>query len=444
MSPPKLPRQSPSQPPSSTINLAPYEALYKHFHSNPELSNCEEQTSEKCAAHLATLSSEFKIHTHIGGYGLVGILSNGPGKTIMLRADMDALPILETTGLEYASQVKALSADDTETSVMHACGHDMHMTCLLAATEVLVKMKEAWSGTLIVLFQPAEERGEGARKMVSDGLYETSRFNGESVPVPDFILGQHVMAMRAGSVGLRSGTIMAGADSLRITLFGSEGGGHGSQPHRVVDPAVLAAHVVVRLQSVVAREVDYNDVAVLTVGSVRIGRTENIIAGEAVIGVDFRSTREGVRGKLREAIERVVKGECVASGCTKEPLIEQTRFLPTTVNDGAMTGRLGRAFREFFGEERFDGEIPVTTIAEDFSILADVDGKRVPCVFWHWGGVEEELWDTKVKEGRVNDIPINHSSGFKPVIQPTLRTGIDTLVVGALEFFGEGRETSKL
>jgi len=268
--------------------------------------------------------------------------------------------------------------------------------------------------------------------MVSDGLYD-------NIPIPDFILGQHVMAMRSGSVGLRTGTIMAGADSLKITLYGSPGGGHGSQPHRVVDPAVLAAHVVVRLQGVVSREVGYNDVAVVTVGSVRVGKSENVISEEAVLGVDFRSTRPDVRGKLRGAIERIVKAECKASGCSKEPLIEQTRFLPTTVNDEAMTNRLSTAFRNFFGEENFDANIPVTTIAEDFSILGEAKGKRVPCVFWHWGGVDQELWDRKEREGRLNEVPMNHSSGFAPVIQPTMRTGIDALVVAALEVFrGQG------
>ncbi|KAK0105307.1 hypothetical protein ONS95_004310 [Cadophora gregata] len=438
--PPPKPPSHPS--PSSTIDLTPYEALYKTFHLHPELSNSESLTSTTCTTHLATLSPTLTLHTHIGGFGLAGVFPNGPGKTVLLRADMDALPILETTGLPYCSTAHglALNTDGTQTQtktpVMHACGHDMHMTCLLAATEVLIKGAKSWSGTLIVLFQPAEERGSGARAMVDDGLYD-------KIPVPDFILGQHVMAMRAGSVGLRQGTIMAGADSLKITLFGSEGGGHGSQPHRVVDPAVLAAHVVVRLQSVVSREVDYNDVAVLTVGSVAAGKTENIIAEKAVLGVDFRSTRPEVREKLRGAIERVVRGECLASGCTKEPLIEQTRFLPTTVNDEAMTNRLSSVFTSFFGEENFDPDIPVTTIAEDFSILANAKGKRVPCVFWHWGSVDEKLWDSKKKEGRLNDVPINHSSGFAPVIQPTLRTGVDALVVAALEFFG-GEGLAKL
>jgi metal-dependent amidase/aminoacylase/carboxypeptidase family protein len=236
----------------------------------------------------------------------------------------------------------------------------------------------------------------------------------------------------------KCGTIMAGADSLRITLYGS--GGHGSQPHRTVDPAVLAAHVVVRLQSIVSREVDYNDVAVVTVGSVQVGKTENIIADHATLGVDIRSVSLETRGKLLGAIERVVKAECVASGASKEPLIEFTRNLPKPVNDEAMGNRLGDAFSEFF-KGGFDSDIPITTIAEDFSILGTSQG--VPCVFWHWGGIDPEVWDEKSSQGRLLDIPVHHSSGFAPVIQPTMRTGVDALCVAALEFFS-GREQSKL
>lgn len=218
-----------SPPPSALADLlytAPiddgkYEALYKHFHQNPELSNLEAETSKTVADLLSRLQA-FDITTKIGGYGVVGVLRNGPGKTILLRADMDALPILEATGLPYSSKATMLDVEGVMRPVMHACGHDMHMTCLLAAAEILVKLINSWSGTLIVLFQPAEERGTGAQAMVDDGLYDKHR-----IPVPDFVLGQHVMAIRAGSVGSRMGTIMAGADSMKITLFGV--GGHGSQ-----------------------------------------------------------------------------------------------------------------------------------------------------------------------------------------------------------------------
>lgn len=203
------------------IDNEKYETLYKYLHQHPELSNVEAETAKTIAEQLSRLNA-FKITTNIGGHGLVGVFKNGPGKTILLRADMDALPILEATGLPYSSTVTMPDAEGVTRPVMHACGHDMHMTCLLAAAETLVKLKEQWSGTLIVLFQPAEERGSGAKAMVDDGLYTKHK-----IPVPDFVLGQHVMAMRAGSVGSKIGTIMAGADSLKITLFGV--GGHGSQ-----------------------------------------------------------------------------------------------------------------------------------------------------------------------------------------------------------------------
>lgn len=206
---------------NSAIDMAKYEELYKYFHQHPELSNLEEQTAKKVAEELSKLQS-FEITTGIGGHGLVGVMENGKGNTILLRADMDALPILETTGLPYASTNTMADANGVMQPTMHACGHDMHMTCLLAAAEILVQLKDKWSGTLVVLFQPAEERGTGAQAMVDDGLYDKHK-----VPVPDYVLGQHVVAMRAGSIGSRIGTIMAGADSMKITLSGL--GGHGSQ-----------------------------------------------------------------------------------------------------------------------------------------------------------------------------------------------------------------------
>ncbi|KAH8768677.1 hypothetical protein F5882DRAFT_412329 [Hyaloscypha sp. PMI_1271] len=284
-----------------------------------------------------------------------------------------------------------------------------------------------WSGTLIVLFQPAEERGTGAKAMIDDGLY-----NKHKIPVPDFVLGQHVMAMRAGSVGSKLGTIMAGADSMKITLFGV--GGHGSQPHRTIDPAVMAAHVVVRLQTLISREINPSDISVLTVGSLQAGQTENIIADSAEIGVDIRSVRPGTREKLLASIRRIIKAECEASGSTVAPVFKMTRHLPTTVNDEAMMRTLVKSFSEYF-ENDFDANIPTTTISEDFSVLATSQGR--PCAFWHWGGIEEGLWDQRLKEGRTDDIPANHTARFAPVIQPTMQTGIHALCVAALAFFDD-------
>jgi hypothetical protein len=223
---------------TAPIDTGKYEALYKHLHQNPELSNLEAETSKTIVSLLSRLQA-FDITTSIGGHGVVGVLKNGPGKTILLRADMDALPILEATGLLYSSKVTMLDVEGVMRPVMHACGHDMHMTCLLAAAEILVKLQDFWSGTLVVLFQPAEERGTGAQAMVDDGLYDKHK-----IPVPDFVLGQHIMAMRAGSVGSKIGTIMAGADSMKITLFGL--GGHGSQASRY---SALHSHSITDLCS---------------------------------------------------------------------------------------------------------------------------------------------------------------------------------------------------
>ncbi|KAK0622564.1 amidohydrolase [Immersiella caudata] len=409
---------------SAPVDTQKYETLYKHFHANPELSNLEAETAKTVADHLSRLNA-FEITTNIGGHGLVGVLKNGDGKTILLRADMDGLPVLEATGLPYASKVTMVDVEGVVRPVMHACGHDMHMTCLVAAAELLVRLKGEWSGTLVVLFQPAEERGTGAQAMVDDELYEK-----HGVPVPDFALGQHVMAMRAGSVGLKAGTIMAGADSMRITLHGV--GGHGSQPHRTIDPAVMAAHVVVRLQTIVSRELNPADISVLTVGSLQAGHTENIIADSAEIGIDIRSVKPETRQKLLASMGRIVNAECEASGATVPPVFKMTRHLPNTFNDEAMTKTLSKSFTEHFGGS-FDPNIPTTTIAEDFSILATSQGR--PCAFWHWGGIEEGLWDAKAKEGATEDIPANHTSRFAPAIQPTMQTGIDALCVAALTFF---------
>jgi len=401
-----------------SLDLAPYEDLYKYFHLHPELSRQEKSTSEKVAVHLAQLKV-FDIHTNIGGYGLTGIFRNGPGKTVLLRADMDALPVKELTGLPYASSVTMCDADGIERPVMHACGHDMHMTCLLAAAEALVKMREAWSGTLIALFQPDEERGGGAQAMVDDGLYS-------KIPVPDYVLGQHVMRMRAGSIGSRPGTIMAAADSMKITVYGR--GGHGSLPHQTVDPVLLAAHIVVRLQSIVSREIDPSDLAVLTVGSLQAGQTENIIADKAELGVDFRSAKLETRERLIAAIKRVVEAECVASGSPKPPVFTPTRRFPPTTNDKDLASQVAASFTSHF--DNFDGDIPRTNVSEDFSTLATCRG--LPSCFWLTGCIDPEIWDKAQSTGE--EIPGNHSAYFAPVIQPTMKVGVDALCLATLTF----------
>ncbi|KAL8688692.1 MAG: hypothetical protein Q9218_005464 [Villophora microphyllina] len=408
---------------SNPIDLHPYETLYKHLHSHPELSYQERETAATAASHLRSIDAGYEIHSSIGGHGLVGLLKNGDGKTILLRADMDALPVKEDTGLEYASQVTMRDNDDVMKPVMHACGHDFHVTALLAAAERLAKMKDHWTGTLIVLFQPNEERAGGAQAMVDDGLYT-------KVPVPDIVLAQHVLPLKTGHVGCRIGTVMSEADSFKITLFGR--GSHGSMPHRAIDPVVMAASVVMKLQTIVSREVDPDEFAVVTVGSLQAGQTENIIADKAEVRVNVRTQNHEVRNKILASIRRIVKGECEASGAVKEPLIEETTHFPLSVNDADVTRQVMGTFGEFFGD-RFDPDMKPSTASEDYSILGSSQGK--PCCFWAFGGVDEKVWDEAEKKGRLmEDISVNHSPFFAPVLQPTLKTGVDTLCLGALTF----------
>ena len=422
----------------STLDYAPYESLYKTLHQNPNLSNNETFASSTVHKHLETLNASlppqapnFTIHTGIGGYGLAAVLRNGGGgrggPIVLLRADMDALPVLEKTGLEYTSKNRETDADGVEKPVMHACGHDMHVTCLLACAEVLAKSPDTWNGTLVLVFQPAEEKGTGAQAMVDDGLYDRLGLT------PDVVLGQHVFPIRAGEVQVRKGTQMAAADSFRITVFGR--GGHGSMPHRTIDPVVLASSIVVRLQAVVSREVDPAESAVVTVGSLVAGEAENVIPETAVLKVNVRTQSEEGRRRVLGAVRRVVEGESRASGCEREAEIETIAGFPLTVNDPEVVEKVGEALKEKFGE-RFDGECVASNASEDVSILASSVGK--PSCFWFFGGMDEEKWDQAVKEGRVyEDIPVNHSSYFAPVIQPTLKTGVEALCVSALAFLGK-------
>ena len=409
---------------SDKADLTHYEALYKHLHSHPELSLQERETASTVVSQLESFKAGYELCTSIGGYGVVGVLKNGPGATVLLRADMDALPVLELTGLPYASKVTMKDvADGIEKPVMHACGHDMHVTCLLAAAEHLARIKHAWSGTLIVLFQPNEERAAGAQAMVDDGLYD-------KVPIPDYVLGQHVLPFRAGHVGNRKGVIMGAADSFNITVWGR--GGHGSMPHRSVDPVVLAANIVLRLQTIVSREVDPSEMAVVTVGSLQAGSTENVIADHAVLKVNIRTTSSQTRGRVLAAMRRIVKAECDASNAPKEPVIECTTRFPLTINNDRIADELASSFTEFFKDD-FDPEQPPINGSEDVSILASSISK--PYNFWFFGGVEKNLWDNAEKEGRLfEDVPANHSAYFGPTVQPTLRVGYEALCVAALTF----------
>ena len=302
------------KPPAMIVHLdkmlPELEALYKDIHSHPELSMQETRTAGIAADHLR--ASGFAVTTGVGKTGVVGILRNGDGPTVMLRADMDALPIKEATGLPYASSVTATDPGGKTTPVAHSCGHDMHVTCLTGASSLFAKSRDSWHGTLMSVFQPGEETAQGAQAMIDDGLFK--RF-----PKPDVILGQHVMCMPAGVIGGRIGVTTSAADSLQIKLFGR--GAHGSMPEASVDPVLMAASTVLRLQGIVSREVPPTEAAVVTIGVLQAGTKENVIPDEAIITLNVRTFDEGVRKLVLAAIERIANAEAEASGAPKKPEI---------------------------------------------------------------------------------------------------------------------------
>ncbi|GLY69778.1 amidohydrolase [Amycolatopsis taiwanensis] len=399
--------------------LPELEALYRDLHAHPELSFAEHRT----AAALARRLTGYEVRTGVGGTGVLGVLRNGPGPTVMLRADIDALPVEEQTGLDYASTVRAPDTEGNEVPVMHACGHDMHATWLSGAATLLAASRHTWGGTLLVAFQPGEEAGDGATAMVRDGVFDVAGR-------PDVVLGQHLVPGGAGWVLTRPGVIMAATDALRIVLHGR--GGHGARPESTVDPVVLAASIVLRLQTIVSREIAATESAVVTVGSLHAGTAHNVIPDRAVLEVSVRAFDETVRRKVVAAIGRIVHGESAAAGVSRPPEITRISGFGVTVNDEATNTRLTGAFRGYFGGERVL-EAPLVTGSEDFGEFGRA--AAAPSVFWLVGGMDTAAVRQAVAAGRFEqDIPSNHSPLFAPVLHPTLRTGVETLVVAALEF----------
>jgi amidohydrolase len=397
------------------------EALYIDLHRHPELSFQETRTAGVVTRHLGELGIEFE--EGIGKTGVIGVIRNGEGPVVWLRADMDALPVKELTGLEYASTARGTDPAGTDVPVMHACGHDMHVTALLGALERLLATKDEWSGTIVAAFQPAEEYGAGSQAMIADGALE--RF-----PRPDIVLGQHVTPLPAGTIGVRGGTQMAASDGLTVTLLGR--GGHGSRPHSTIDPVVMAAATVMRLQTIVSREVDPRDVAVVTVGSIHAGLKNNIIPAEAKLELSLRYPDDEARARVLAKVERVVRAVAQASGAEEEPVIEIDHSLPPTINDVHATARLTLAFDAAFGEGTVV-DPGMFTGSEDVSWFAREAG--VPLVFWFWGGIDVQKYADAKAGGTIDrDIPTNHSPYFAPVLQPTLGRGVDALVVAAREF----------
>ncbi|MGN6781756.1 MAG: amidohydrolase [Marmoricola sp.] len=400
------------------------EDFYRDLHAHPELSHSETRTAQRVADALAPLGGE--VHTGVGGTGVVAILRNGAGPGVLLRADMDALPVREATGLPYASRESATTPEG-DLPVMHACGHDVHVACLLGAVTLLARAREAWSGTVVAVFQPAEEVADGAQGMVEDGLAEI-------VGPVDVALCQHVLPFPAGEVGTRPGPVLSAADSMRITVHGR--GAHGSMPQAAVDPVVLAAMIVVRLQTIVSREVAPGDPAVLTVGSVQAGTKSNVIPDAATIQLNVRTYDEQTRSRILEGIRRIVEAECAASRCPRPPDFELFDRFPLTDNDPEVTAQVAGAFAAHFGAAA--GELPLQTASEDFSDLPRA--LAVPSTYWGIGGIDPAAYAAAEAAGRVSDdIPVNHSAQFAPVLQPTLDTGTSALVVAALAWLGAGK-----
>ncbi|NYF18177.1 hippurate hydrolase [Microbacterium sp. AK009] len=404
------------------------DAIYTDLHRHPELSFQETRTAGIIAQRLTELGIEFE--EGIGRTGLAAVIRNDDnaddgerGPVVWLRADMDGLPVEERTGLAYASTARGVDPQGLDVPVMHACGHDMHVTALLGALERLVATTDEWRGTVVAVFQPAEEYGAGSQAMIADGVFD--RF-----PRPDIVLGQHVTVLPTGTIGVRPGTQMAASDGLRVTLLGR--GGHGSRPQATIDPVVMAAATVMRLQTIVSRETDPRHVAVVTVGSIHAGLKNNIIPAEAVLELSLRYTDDEARARVLEKVERIVRAEAAASGAEEEPVIRVDHSLPPTINDDEATARLSAAFTRAFGDDKVV-DPGMFTGSEDVSWFAREAG--VPLVFWFWGGVDPQVYADAAASGSIErDIPTNHSPFFAPLLQPTLDNGVANLVTAAREF----------
>jgi amidohydrolase len=397
------------------------EATYQELHRTPELSLQEVKTAAKLAERLRALG--YEVTTGVGGHGVVGVLKNGKGATVLLRTDMDALPVKEETGVAYASTVVATSAAGATVPVMHACGHDAHMTSWLGAATLLAQAKARWAGTLVLVAQPAEELVRGARAMLDDGLL--TRF-----PRPDFALALHVTpSLPAGQIAARSGPVFAMVNGLEIVVHGR--GGHGAAPHRTVDPVLLASRIVVALQGIVAREVDPADPAVVTVGSIHGGTKGNVIPDDVTLQLTVRSYREEVHRQLLAAIARVARGEAQASGAPREPTITQTEGAArATVNDPALAERVRSAVRRGLGAGAL-GDLPPIMGSEDFS---EFGYAGIPSVL-AWVGTSRD--EAAASAARAGTAPGVHTARFAPEVGPTLRTGVATLTLAALELLAK-------
>jgi hippurate hydrolase len=392
-------------------------SIYTDLHRHPELSMREYRTAKIAADHVEALG--YEVIREVGVTGVVAVLRNGDGPTVMLRADMDGLPMREDTGLPYASTVTAKDEHGSTVSVAHSCGHDMHVAWMVGAARILAESRSAWHGTVMIVFQPGEETAQGATAMVSE--WGDGRF-----PRPDVILSQHVMVGAAGNVQYRPGVILSAGDSLEVKLFGR--GSHGSQPHTSIDPVVMAAATVLRLQTIISREIAPSEPAVLTIGSLQAGTKENIIPDEATIKLNMRTYSEDTRTAMLESIRRICRAESEASGAERPPEFTTINRYPLTENDPVATQKVAVAFRAVLGDNATLAPQPASA-SEDFSVFGRA--WSVPYVFWFVGGTDPAVHAQARQAKTVNQIPSNHSPKFAPVIHPTLETGLQAMVAAA-------------
>jgi amidohydrolase len=383
-------------------------ALYLDLHQNPELSAHETQTAAKLAGRLRALG--YEVTEHVGGTGIVAIMKNGAGPTVMLRTELDALPVEEKTGLAYASKVRTKDDAGRDVPVMHACGHDLHMAAILGTAEIMAHSKDTWHGTLMLIGQPAEETIRGAKAMLDDGFM--TRF-----PKPDAAVALHVgNILPAGVVGITPGVFNTNADSLRITIYGK--GGHGAAPHMAIDPIVIAARTILALQTITSREVKPGEMAVVTVGYIQAGTKNNIIPDQAELGLTVRTNKPEVRAQVLAAIARITKGEAEAAGAPRPPLIDRYEGTDLVYNDPALAQRLRGVLESALGKENVVTQEPITP-SEDFAFFVE---QGIPGFYFSLGGADPEKFAQAKASGVM--LPSNHSPLFAPDVDPTLHTGI--------------------
>jgi amidohydrolase len=400
--------------------------LYQHLHAHPELSFQEKNTSARIATELKSLG--YAVTQNMGGYGVVGVLKNGSGPTVLIRTDLDALPILEETGLPYASKALGKSDDGKDVPVMQACGHDVHMTVFTGVAKTMVQFKNNWKGTLVLIGQPAEERSGGAKAMLQEGLF--TKF-----PKPDYVVALHSNAtIPAGQVGYTEGNIMANVDAVDITVRGI--GGHGAVPDKAKDPVVLASQLVLALQTIVSRETSPFQPAVVTVGSVHGGTSFNVIPDEVKLQLTLRSYSDEVRNNTIASIKRMCDGLGRAAGLPENrlPLVTvRDQFTPFTYNDIPLTRRLTTSFKRVLGPDKVV-ETPPSMVGEDFSFYGRTKDKIPICMFWLGTVDPKKIAESKTKG---TELPGLHSSKFAPLPEPTIKTGVLAMSAAVLDLFNQ-------